>query len=256
MTTRSRARILDGVSAVDDDFIVTSPNMMTAVIEDTKIMDQILVNCSKLEKKKKTGQSEDDVNEDDLRSIIRGLLPVPINSDSQKQSLHRQQVQSFYCLAKTIINDKPMVNITNDRRFLVRTIIDAYPQKAFFQLLNRWARRKKNDYPKAALNTVLVLNSHFKNLSLVQFLTRCRTLQVSPPSKKRRNFHLSFTTIKNHAVQDIVSKVAVFLECTTSTYRKLEWRLSTTNTKSLSQPVEQTIQLNPPTTAIRKNQAH
>ena len=128
MTTRSRAQILDGVSAVDDDFKATSHIMMTVVTDDAKFMDQILVNCSKLEKKKKTGQSEkkkkgcrpeNDVNEDDLRSIIRGLLPVPINSDSQKQSLHRQQVQSLFCLAKTNINDKPMVNVTNDRRFLV-----------------------------------------------------------------------------------------------------------------------------------------
>ena len=174
MTTRSRAHIQDDHlstitdcqslsthsfdgSEFDDDITVTSRDLMTSVNDDpnyTAEVDLILLKCSKLTnspaalntkkktltgaKKTKVGQCPDHFDKDDLRETILKLLPAPLDSDLQNKSLHQQQVRSLFCLAKTIITDKPTVD--NDRQFLVRTIIDAYPQKAFFQLLNRWAR--------------------------------------------------------------------------------------------------------------------
>ena len=76
--------------------------------------------------------------------------------------------------------------------FLIRTIVEAYPHKAFFQLLNRWARRKKQDFCKEALNTILAMNAHFPGQTIIQFINESRTFEVRPITKKRKALYLTY----------------------------------------------------------------
>ena len=61
--------------------------------------------------------------------------------------------------------------------------MDVYPNKCFYQLITRWSRKRKLDYIKDSINTVLVLKSYFKNMSLHVLLDKCRDITVVPPSK-------------------------------------------------------------------------
>ena len=64
-------------------------------------------------------------------------------------------------------------------------ILDMYPSRGFFHLLHRWARKSKKNFLQDVLNTCIVLNSHFRHLSLSQFLQRCRTFTIIPASRKK-----------------------------------------------------------------------
>ena len=56
-------------------------------------------------------------------------------------------------------------------------IVSHLLQHAFFQLLTRWARRQKFNFAKDAINTLVVLNSHFLDQSLANFLLKSQTGQ-------------------------------------------------------------------------------
>ena len=71
-------------------------------------------------------------------------------------------------------------------RSICKTVMDVYPKRCFYQLITRWSRKRKLDYIKDSLNTVLVLNSHFPDLTLTQFLNNCRDITVSPSSKTEK----------------------------------------------------------------------
>ena len=78
--------------------------------------------------------------------------------------------------------------------------MDVQPNKCFYQLVTRWSRKRKLDYIKDSLNTVLVLKYHFQNMSLQVFLDNCRDITVIQPRKTPKKKHkkkLSMSTNTN-----------------------------------------------------------
>ena len=57
-------------------------------------------------------------------------------------------------------------------------------QSAFFQLLSPWAQKQKLDFSKDAINTLVVLNSHFWGQSLTDFLLKLHDFKIQLITKK------------------------------------------------------------------------
>ena len=77
-------------------------------------------------------------------------------------------------------------------------IVGRLPRRAFFQLLTRWARQKKNDFAKESINTLTVLNSHFPRQSMVDFLLKARDFKIQPTTKTRAQIHVSYVREERH----------------------------------------------------------
>ena len=76
-----------------------------------------------------------------------------------------------------------------------KSLHDSFPQRSLFHLLQRWGRKKKYDFTKDALNTIVVLNSNLPSQPavgekpnhnsrntdpLIQFLRKSRDFCIKP----------------------------------------------------------------------------
>ena len=85
---------------------------------------------------------------------------------------------------------------------ICNTLIDLFPRRAMFSLLQRWSRKKKNHFLKDAINVVTVLTCNNGELRIDEFLDNARTWKVSPPSISeigcRKSFIISYVPTDNH----------------------------------------------------------
>ena len=63
-----------------------------------------------------------------------------------------------------------------------------HPNKAFFQLLNRWAQKPKQDFALDAFNTLVVVacNPEQRNRNLSHLLLQSRDFKIFPPVGKKK----------------------------------------------------------------------
>ena len=108
------------------------------------------------------------------------------------------------------------VGMAHRAREMCCEIVGRLPQRAFFQLLTRWARRRKLDFAKDAINTIVVLNSHFPGQTLANFLLNSRDFKIQPPNGKKQGspVRVSFVrTPKHECIVDTVDREIQLMYC-------------------------------------------
>ena len=133
----------------------------------------------------------------EVRETVSELFPRLYLSGSEDAR------NDFELLVKTVarfvgkkINAIKRENIApaaSNRKNVIREIIkglihDNYPNRAFFQLLNRWSRKHKHDFSLDSFNTLVVLacNLEQSNCNLSHLLLKSRNFTIMPPGKKKQ----------------------------------------------------------------------
>ena len=112
----------------------------------------------------------------DTNAALKQMFPE-MQTSTTKFCLLTEFLQKFLDKAKLPLQDSER---KKQAIVICSTIIQQYLNCEFCQLLTRWAQKKKMDYPKDNINTILVLISHFPSMPMSTFLTRCCTYKISP----------------------------------------------------------------------------
>ena len=93
--------------------------------------------------------------------VLQKLLPQMKNSNSDLNVLSD--------LVGTFVAQDQLDEDSDKRKEQIKAIcemvMNVYPNKSFYQLIARWSRKKKQDFIKDSVNTVLVLKSHCGDFS-------------------------------------------------------------------------------------------
>ena len=167
-------------------------------LPDNLTMDQMLDHMRPRVNNQGKPYSRIETKKDTLE-VLEKLLPLLKNTSSYACS----DFNLLTDLVGEFVNQDVLQGDSTKRKkqisSICSTVMDVYPNTCFYQLLTRWSRKKKLDFIKDSLNTVLVLKSHFTNMSMHVFLDKCREITIIPPSKSRKknrriNFCISMNT--------------------------------------------------------------
>ena len=127
--------------------------------------------------------------------VLQKLLPQMKNSNSDLNVLSD--------LVGTFVAQDQLDEDSDKRKEQIKAICEmvmkVYPNKSFYQLITRWSRKKKQDFIKDSVNTVLVLKSHCGDLAFDCFLNQCRDIYIIPPSINGRKYLcITMNTNKNY----------------------------------------------------------
>ena len=142
---------------------------------------------------------KDDDKELTIRAV-KGMFPSLSMSNVETNQDHIRALCSLVLRlmkldAGTSANDR---STSYKAQELCCKIVGRLPQRAFFQLLTRWARQKKNDFAMEAIYTLMVLNSHFPKQSMVNFLLNARDFKIQPTNNTRAQIHVSYVRSEKH----------------------------------------------------------
>ena len=141
-----------------------------------------LQSMTKKVTKQKPATRSKGVNGDNETFLV--LEKLLTNSDSDLSVL-TDLVERF--VAREQLGDDP-VHRAKQLESIYKLVMNVYPKKSFYHLITRWSRKKKQDFIKDSLNTVLVLNSHCGDIEFDRFLDRCREITIIPPVNNRRKY--------------------------------------------------------------------
>ena len=160
--------------------------------------------CSDSSSSESTVKSEESIDVlTEVRETVSELFPRLYLSGSEGAR------NEFELLVKTVaryvgkkfyaIKREKIAPTASDTKNVIRAIIkgiihDNYPNRAFFQLLNRWARKHKQDFSLDSFNTLVVLacNLEQSNCNLSHLLLNSRDFIILPPGKTRQKIMVKY----------------------------------------------------------------
>ena len=133
----------------------------------------------------------------EVRETVSELFPYlnqSASDDARNEfELLVKSVARFLKKKFNAINPEKSAPTASRRKHAIREIIkgmihENYPNRAFFQLLNRWARKPKQDFSLDSFNTLVVLacNLEQSNRNLSHLLLKSRDFTIKPPRKFTR----------------------------------------------------------------------
>ena len=153
----------------------------------------------------------------DLHAMIEKLFPElsQCNEPSSKK-----QLQTISTLVSGCMNLKTIFPDCDTReekaRLICQQIFNHHTQRAFFQLLSRWARRKKCHFMNDAFNTLLVLIHPFPGKQLSAFLLESRDFRIGPPKNKRRKVRVSYIAVGDQSMVQKIDREILLTYCNVS----------------------------------------
>ena len=138
----------------------------------------------------------------------------------------------FFLLASLVVEERAQL--------ICQQTFKYYPERTFFQLLLRWVRQKKYQFIKDALNTLIVLNSHFPGKQLSAFLLESQDFCISPLSARCPKLKVSYVGVGDKSIAQKTNSKILLTYCTVVcwphilfSYLVFEWTPYGTNKYSL-----------------------
>ena len=185
----------DRSDSASDPLINVDRYFLSADQEDASESRSTFIACKRKDKKQRELLTEE------VRQIVCELFPRLNQSGDQYsrrefQSLVKSVVRYLKTKAFPKTNSlEPSQETRNaTREFIKRILYRNYPNRAFFQLLSRWARKKgTRDFSLDAFNTLVIVASNLENSNLSHLLLNSRDFKIKPKRiSRRRRIHVSY----------------------------------------------------------------